>query len=218
MNYKLLFLFIFLSGIIFINSYGQETNSRNLIDEYCKNNWKVDPVRCSAYVPKNYQSSQSQVTPQNNVQPNTVNDANRICPYGSHLGSINFGQEVCLDSITNKIVSYPNVAQSTSGSGSNGTAVGVAVFIIILLIIIVGIVKSRGKPKTVEYKDIPRKGFTNNTKEMIKEQQNGRCAICSKIPTHWEFDHINGRGDNSLRNCQGLCRDCHQDKTLKDHY
>ena len=206
--------------------YGQ-IGSRNLTSEYCANNWREDPVRCSTYVPKDYQpSSQNQQIEQNNIQHNSANDANRICPYGSHLGKDAFGNQACLDSRNNQIVSSPNLSQSVSNSpqstpsfiglGNNGTSAGIVVFIIII-VIIAAIAKSR-KSRPTSYKDIARKSFTYQTKELIKKQQRGKCASCERYPTHWEFDHINGRGDNSIENCQGLCRDCHQDKTLKDRW
>lgn len=112
--------------------------------------------------------------------------------------------------------SHSSQTPSLSQTGNDSGAVIGVIIVIVIIIIIAGIAKSRGQEKTVEYKDIQRKGFSNYTKESVKEQKNGRCAICNKIPTHWEFDHINGRGDNDIRNCQGLCRDCHQDKTLSE--
>lgn len=192
--------------------------------EYCANNWKVDPVRCSAFVPKGYQpATQNQQIEQDNIPSSSASDANRICPYGSYLGKDAFGNQACLDSKTNQVVSSPNLGQSVSGSarssstglGNSGTAAGIVVFLIII-VIIAAVAKSRRKPSSISYKDVARKSFTYQTKEMIKRQQRGKCASCGKYPTHWEFDHINGRGDNSMENCQGLCRDCHQDKTLND--
>ena len=100
----------------------------------------------------------------------------------------------------------------------NDQTMYVGMGIIVLIVIIAVIVKaSQLKSSSNSYKDVTRKDFTNSTRESVKEKQNGRCTICRKIPTHWEFDHIDGRGDNSISNCHGLCRDCHQTKTLDDN-
>lgn len=146
---------------------------------------------------------------------------NRICPYGSYLGKDAFGNQACLDSKTNQVVSSPNIARSTSGSqptsGDNGFVIGIVIFIIII-VIIAGIVKGSRKPSSESYKDVERKRFSFATTERVKELQKGKCAECERYPTHWEFDHIDTRGDNSIENCQGLCRDCHQKKTLDDDW
>ena len=152
-------------------------------------------------------------TPQSNIQ---TNSAGRICPYGSYLGKDAYGNQACLDSHTNQIVSSPNTAQSNTGAGDTGTIIGIVVFIIII-VIIAGVVKASKKP-TESYKDVERKRFSFITTERVKELQKGKCAEYERYPTHWEFDHIDTRGDNSIENCQGLCRDCHQKKTLDDDW
>ena len=95
--------------------------------------------------------------------------------------------------------------------------IGVITFIIIITIIVKAS-QSKSQEKQTDYRNVRRKAFSNTIKNRIKELQNGRCKKCGTIPTHWNFDHIRGRGDNSIRNCQGLCLDCHQDKTLKDNW
>lgn len=206
--------------MVFLNAHGQQ-GSRNLLDEYCKANWQKDPTRCANYVPKDYQPQQSQGIQQSIIQSNpTTNDANRICPLGSYLGKDSFGNQACLDSHTNQVVTSPDLNQipsNSNGIGDSGTIIGIVVFVVIVAII-AGIAKSRSKSKPTEYRDVKRKDFSFATKEMVKEQQKGRCVMCDRIPTHWEFDHIDGRGDNGIDNCQGLCRDCHQSKTLKDNW
>ena len=91
--------------------------------------------------------------------------------------------------------------------------IGIVVFIIIIAVIVKA---SQSKPES--YKDVRLKRFTHTTKNIVKKLQKGKCADCGTYPTHWEFDHIHTRGDNSIDNCQGLCRDCHQDKTLDDNW
>ena len=64
-----------------------------------------------------------------------------------------------------------------------------------------------------------RRGFSEETKKTILRIQNYRCAIfgCrfrnSKL---LEFDHINGRNNNTLRNCQALCPTHHRLKTMRE--
>lgn len=64
-----------------------------------------------------------------------------------------------------------------------------------------------------------RRGFSDETKKTILRIQNYRCAVfgCrfrnSKL---LEFDHLNGRNNNSLRNCQALCPTHHRLKTIRE--
>ena len=68
------------------------------------------------------------------------------------------------------------------------------------------------------FKDPTGQIFSPETKKTVKDNQHGRCNMCGEYPTHWEFDHITGRGDNSIENCQGLCLNCHKGKTIKDDW
>ena len=58
-----------------------------------------------------------------------------------------------------------------------------------------------------------RKGFSKATRAEVLRRQGYTCAICGIKPKNWELDHIGSRADNSLSNCQGLCLDCHRNKT-----
>ena len=148
--------------------------------------------------------------------PALVN-AEITCPNGSFQRTDENGNIICLDNTkrfpVDPIVT-PDEIQITDEQGSYAL-IGVIIFIIIIAIIVK---VSQGKTAESEYKDIKRKGFSYQTKEIVKEKQNGKCKRCGRFPTHWEFDHINGRGNNSIDNCQGLCKDCHEDKTLKDNW
>ena len=64
---------------------------------------------------------------------------------------------------------------------------------------------------------LPRNNFPKKVKDAIRMIQNGRCAIkgCPNSD-FFEFDHIRGRDDNSLPNCQMLCMYHHQVKTNLD--
>jgi len=103
---------------------------------------------------------------------------------------------------------------SESGLISQDALIGLGIFIFIIIIIVAIAASRRGSPKS-EY--IPRRGFSPATKKQVKNRQHGRCVECGDYPTHWEFHHIGSRDDNDISNCQGLCRDCHQDKTLSEY-
>jgi len=145
------------------------------------------------------------------------------CPKGTYHGLDNAGNEACRDIDTNQIVD-PNTGIMTDsqtgeiilGEGQMGGIVLGVIFLIIIIAIAAKVASS--KSKSDSYKDVERMHFTPNTKERVKELQHGRCAECGKYPTHWEFDHIDTRGDNSIENCQGLCLDCHQSKTREDDW
>ncbi len=64
-----------------------------------------------------------------------------------------------------------------------------------------------------------RRGFSEETKKTILKIQNYRCAVfgCKfRNSSLLEFDHINGRNNNSLRNCQVLCPTHHRLKTKRE--
>ncbi|MEX0861592.1 HNH endonuclease signature motif containing protein [Nitrosopumilus sp.] len=64
---------------------------------------------------------------------------------------------------------------------------------------------------------IPRNNFPATVKEAIRKIQHNRCAIphCTNTE-YFEFDHIKGRDDNTLSNCQMLCKFHHQMKSNED--
>jgi len=63
---------------------------------------------------------------------------------------------------------------------------------------------------------VTRKDFTETTKKFTKMDQGFVCKDCKKPPKFWEFHHIDGnRSNNKPSNCEGLCRDCHAEKTWK---
>jgi len=137
------------------------------------------------------------------------------CPNGSFARVNDFGETICLDNTKRTPVEPIIIPDEIEISDEQ--MVYVVIGVIISIVIIAGIAKASSKSEPDSYKDVERMRFTPNTKERVKELQHGKCADCGKFPTHWEFDHIDTRGDNSIENCQGLCRDCHQDKTLKDN-
>ena len=218
-KYFVFLILILLSLYPLIETHGQQ-GSRDLLGEYCTKNWIRDLDKCVDYVPKDYnerkaeyQAQEAEKIRQEALQSKSETESPRVCPVGSHLSVDNFGNQMCVDSKTNQVVTSPNTGQSDFGD--NGTMIGIIV-VVAIIIFIAGIFAKKKKPEAESYKDVPRVSFSWDTKEAVKERQNGRCAHCGVIPTHWEFDHIHSRGDNSIGNCQGLCRDCHQTKTLND--
>jgi hypothetical protein len=65
-------------------------------------------------------------------------------------------------------------------------------------------------------KKVKRRAFSKDTKQKVLKRQNHQCKDCGDYPKNWEFDHIGSRGDNSAKNCQALCLDCHRDKTKRE--
>ena len=63
-----------------------------------------------------------------------------------------------------------------------------------------------------------RKAFTKTIKDKVLEKQKNKCAKCkiSFAKVKPQFDHKNeNHSDNSLRNCQALCANCHDNKSRK---
>ena len=153
-----------------------------------------------------------------------ITNIQRTCPDGTYQGRDNQGNFACRDIDTNQIVDPNTGLMYDSQTGEvildDNQSMYVGIGIIIVILIVGGIIaasRKKSTPESESYKDVERKHFTFSTKEQVKEIQEGKCNICGRYPNHWEFDHINGRGDNSIENCQGLCRDCHQSKTLDDN-
>jgi len=60
----------------------------------------------------------------------------------------------------------------------------------------------------------PRKGWTIQEKEIVRNRQHGECNKCHEIPPRWDYHHRDGnRSNNRLSNCEGLCPNCHSVKT-----
>jgi len=115
---------------------------------------------------------------------------------------------------------YAQSPSEPDGEQSDYTqAIYITAGVIALIVAIAVIAIYSGRKSDPEfYKDVKRKDFTLETKERVKELQEGKCAICEKNPTDWEFYHIHGMDDNSIENCQGLCIECHKKITLDDDH
>ena len=65
---------------------------------------------------------------------------------------------------------------------------------------------------------LKRKNFTQEVKNKVRQIQSGKCAFCHRWERYHDchFDHIKGRYDHSITNCQMLCLKCHNRKTWQD--
>lgn len=65
-----------------------------------------------------------------------------------------------------------------------------------------------------------RRTPTDREKSLIRDRQDGKCAICGEVPKAWEYDHhvpLALDGSNDLENMRGLCDvPCHDVKTRAD--
>jgi len=160
-----------------------------------------------------------------NIECVQISSAQKTCPDGTYHGLDNQGNPACRDIKSNQIVD-PNTGITTDSQtgqiildDEQSSMIGIGIIIFIIMIAAIAFAtKKKPSSGSTDYRDVKRRAFSAETKETVMERQDGRCAHCHKIPKHWEFDHKRGRGDNSLSNCQGLCRDCHMDKTLKDNW
>ena len=64
-------------------------------------------------------------------------------------------------------------------------------------------------------KIIPRKDFSESTKNYILARQGNVCNSCNNPSKFLDFHHIGRRDDNSASNGEALCLVCHAEKTRK---
>lgn len=200
--YQLLFIFLIFTPIL---AYGQSLSE---LDKQLKeqNEQRAEEIEASQQL---QQGSFAKVD----------------CPQGTHERAKSGGGIVCVDDVTGKEVNPSDYWSYQLGGEGSTLAIGIGIAILILAILI-GIAKSRLRRSSIQQQSsgpitVPRKEFVPETKERVKENQNGRCKKCGKIPTHWSFHHKGRRDDNSIHNCMGLCLDCHEDYTRtqsKDHH
>jgi len=84
------------------------------------------------------------------------------------------------------------------------------------------ILLAENAPKTNNYnyisaipKPIPRKDFSESTKNYILARQGNVCNSCKNPSKFYDFHHIGRRDDNSASNGVALCLECHAEKTRK---
>ena len=63
---------------------------------------------------------------------------------------------------------------------------------------------------------IPRKDFSESTRNYILARQGNVCNICKNPSKFYDFHHIGRRDDNSASNGEALCLECHAEKTRKN--
>lgn len=156
------------------------------------------------------------------VQTSTVK---KICPDGTYQGRDNQGNFACRDIKSNQIVDPNTGLMFDSQTGNvildDSQIGGLVTGIIILIIIIAVIAKAVSSKSNSNYQQeyasseyVPRRGWTEIQKEDVRIRQNGKCNKCGRPPPRWEYHHRDGdRSNNSLRNCEGLCPNCHSVKT-----
>ncbi len=144
------------------------------------------------------------------------NSVDSLCPSG-YTAKAKGTDIVCVSNSDPFKTIQPNNAQPLD---DQTVLIGVGIIIAIIVIGVIIKVASGGDEDddSKSYKNVKRRSFSAETKRIVMDEQDGKCAECGEIPLHWEFDHIDGRGDNSIENCDGLCRDCHQSKTLEDDW
>ena len=64
-------------------------------------------------------------------------------------------------------------------------------------------------------KPLPRKDFSESTKNYILARQGNVCNSCNNPSKFLDFHHIGRRDDNSASNGEALCLVCHAEKTRK---
>lgn len=173
-----------------------------MLDEYCKYKKSIDPNYVCSDIPKSASSgSAGKEYLEKGITTYSESDRAKA-------------EELQAKIRAEKQQSSGDNSLSFDTDVSQVLLVGIA---IVILAIIIAVAKSRGKTDSNQYvqqKYVSRRGFSWQTKEQVKLRQRGRCVKCDRYPTHWEFHHIAGRDNNDISNCQGLCHDCHDDKTF----
>lgn len=198
----------------FVNA---QQGSRDLITEYCVNNWQRDPVQCADYVPEDYDQNKAMYSAQEAEKARqeaqkTIQlkqDEQRICSLGSHVTTDNQGNQICVDS-SGRFTGYSNTSET---SVSDGGEIGVAVVIFIIIIVVIIAIKKKSSSIGSDSLNI-RRGFSQSLRNGILQRQGGKCAMCGRYASSYQFDHRNGnRSDNSSDNGQALCPNCHDRKS-----
>ena len=119
------------------------------------------------------------------------------------------------------IVAYAILLPFGIVPGNMETMMEVMLYGLLLIVIVLAIVTRRKLFRNL-FSSIggsrggKRRAFTAETKEFVLDRQGHCCNICGIRPDNWDFDHIGSRSNNSARNCQALCLDCHRDKTTRE--
>ena len=149
-----------------------------------------------------------------------VSNVKKTCPDGTYQGKDNQGNFACRDIKTNQIIDSNTGLIHDSQTGEiilddeQMTHVGIGIFIVILIIAVIAKASQSKSNATTPSGSLPRHGWTELEKEEVRIRPNGKCNKCGRPPPRWEYHHQDGnRSNNSLRNCEGLCPNCHSVKT-----
>lgn len=153
------------------------------------------------------------------------------CPSGYYIGLDNSGKSACRNIETNEIMglekkSNPTVinAQKPKTNPQLPESEILFYFLLVLVfflfILFILIYASPGK-KSRRRKYGKRRSFPEETRIATLRYQGYCCNSChapfqrisSGLGYLCDFDHIDGRSDNSFENCQALCPNCHARKT-----
>lgn len=146
------------------------------------------------------------------VLPGAAAQIDRTCPSGTYYGLDNQQNPACRDLETNQIVDAQTGLMYDSHTSELILDDLDDIHYVIVILFVIGIITVAVKRFRKSHKR--RRGWTMAEKTRIRRKQNGRCAMCSKYPPRWEYDHKdNNRHNNNLSNCQGLCPNCHAQKT-----
>jgi hypothetical protein len=103
---------------------------------------------------------------------------------------------------------------STSDAGPSLQESTIMIKIVVFLIISYTVCTIYRRLKYRHRKYLKRQYFLTYIKDDTIRKQHYKCAMCKKSAGVWDYDHIDGnRSNNSHRNCQALCPNCHAKKT-----
>lgn len=144
------------------------------------------------------------------------------CPPGTYYGLDKQGTEICRDIKTNQEYVEPRIGDNRIDlTTKENEPILYGVVILFFIIMVIAVIaksgkKSRSRPNQSGYDNSVRRGWNENEKLQVRQRQGGVCARCHNPPPRWEYHHRDGnRGNNSLRNCQGLCPNCHSQETFR---
>jgi len=157
-----------------------------------------------------------------NIDCVVISDVKKTCPLGTYQGLDNQGNFACRDIETNNIVNPQTGLMTDSQTGelildTEQEMYGWAVIIIVIMVVAV-VAAIFKKPKSssgsIDYRNVPRRGWTKDEQAQVRQRQGGMCAHCHNPPPRWEYHHKDGnRGNNSMSNCEGVCPNCHAEET-----
>ncbi|QLH06968.1 HNH endonuclease signature motif containing protein [Nitrosopumilus ureiphilus] len=225
---------ILLLSITIIPSFSQ-TGSRDIMSEYCQDNWQHDPVRCADFIPEGYgervaEITQNKFTSEDEMRRQQLaQNPDLKCPSGTYYGLDNQGNPACRDTQSNQIVDPNTGMRYDSQTGDvvlQDEQIGYVVIGVIIFIIIIAVIaktsQSKSEPEYTEKQS--RRSFGREIESQTLRKQDNRCNDCGRRIglvngrlVYFDYDHIDGRSWNTdPSNCQALCKNCHTHKTERE--